>query len=220
MVFRRDNKGGEAFQRQISALRQQLGGSAEDEMFEGDEGAIDEASYNNPGYSPGGYEPEDTSYRDSGYRAEYAYEEESAVDSYSVPASAIPAADASMTVVSNDTSWKGEVDSEGSMHIHGRYDGVIRAREDVFILEEAIVSAEVHARNVVIAGNYSGDVWCETRFEVLPSGRVQGAVRAPELVVHDGAVINGSIQMTDIEPAGSRPAAPASLVARRAESRS
>jgi cytoskeletal protein CcmA (bactofilin family) len=117
-----------------------------------------------------------------------------------------------MTVVSHNTVWKGEIDSEESMHIHGRFDGVIRAQQDVFILEEATVAAEVTAQNVVIAGRYDGEVSCRARFEVLPTGRVQGTVRAPVLVVHEGAEINGSVHMTD--PGGERQE-PTSLVHRR-----
>ncbi len=213
MVFRRDHKGGEAFQRQISALRQQLGGESGDQEFDDGEQPPQESAY---GYSPGNYEPEDQPYR-GGYRSDYPYEDQPAVESFESPVATVPVADAHMTVISNDTTWKGEVSSEGSMHIHGQYDGVIKAREDVYILEEAVVAAEVHARNVVVAGRYNGAVSCETRFEVLPSGRVQGSVRAPVLIVHDGAEINGSIQMTTSETV--RPA-PASLVSRRASASS
>ena len=53
---------------------------------------------------------------------------------------------------------------------------------------------------------------CRARFEVLPTGRVQGTVRAPVLVVHEGAEINGSVHMTD--PGGERQE-PTSLVHRR-----
>ncbi len=206
MVFRRDKQGGDAFQRQISALRQQLGsGPDEDEFDDRDQGA-ESAEYAPESYSPSGYEQDD-------YQADYGYgDAPGALEQYEPEAPAIPVADSQMTVVSHDTTWKGEVSSEGSMHVHGRYDGVIRAREDVFILEEATVSAEVHARNVVVAGRYDGDVTCESRFEVLPTGRVQGAVRAPVLIVHDGAEINGSIQMTNLETPRQ---APTSLVHRR-----
>lgn len=216
MVFRRDNKGGDAFQRQISALRQQLGGADQPEgEYEEDDRPVAEQQ----GYAPGAY-PE-PAYEEGGaafgrgsYGAEYEFADEpaSTVDAYQPRVPAIPMADAQMTVVSHNTIWKGEIDSEESMHIHGKFDGVIRAQQDVFILEEATVAAEVSAQNVVIAGQYNGEVTCHARFEVLPTGRVRGTVRAPVLVVHEGAEINGSIQMT--EPGNDRQA-PTSLVHRR-----
>ncbi len=217
MVFRRDNKGGDAFQRQISALRQQLGGGdPRGDEFAGEEREIDDSQpYAQDAYSDPGYEREPAAYGRGSYGTEYAFAGDAPAveaEGYEPRLPAIPAADAQMTVVSHDTAWKGEVSSEGSMHIHGRFEGVIRAQEDVFILDEATVEAEVNARNVVIAGRYDGEVSCGVRFEVLPTGRVQGNVRAPVLVVHDGAEINGSIQMSDLE--ADRPA-PTSLVHRR-----
>jgi cytoskeletal protein CcmA (bactofilin family) len=216
MVFRRDNKGGDAFQRQISALRQQLGGSEqpEEEYDEGERQTAEQSGYAPPSYPDQVYEDEAGAYGRGSYAGDYDYTEEpaSAVDSYQPQTPAIPVAEPQMTVVSHNTVWKGEIDSEESMHIHGKFDGVIRAQQDVYILEEATVAAEVTAQNVVIAGRYNGEVSCRARFEVLPTGRVQGSVRAPVLVVHEGAEINGSVQMTD---AGNDRQEPTSLVHRR-----
>lgn len=216
MVFRRDNKGGDAFQRQISALRQQLGGAEppEDEYQDDDRPVGEQQGYAPTAYSDQTYEEDSGAYGRGSYAGEYEFVDESpaAVDTYQPQVPAIPVAEAQMTVVSHNTTWKGEIDSEESMHIHGKFDGVIRAQQDVFILEEATVAAEVTAQNVVIAGRYDGEVSCRARFEVLPTGRVQGSVRAPVLVVHEGAEINGSIQMTD---SGNDRQEPTSLVHRR-----
>ncbi|MGD9714548.1 MAG: polymer-forming cytoskeletal protein [Thermomicrobiales bacterium] len=212
MVFRRDKQGGDAFQRQISALRQQLGSGPDDEGFEDAEATDENAPYAEQSYASGRYEQQDASYQRQEYQPDYAYEEETSISTFESQVPAIPAIDSQVTVINHDTTWKGEVSSEGSMHILGRYDGVIRAKEDVYILDEAMVSAEVHARNVVVSGRYDGEVTCDTRFEVLPTGRVNGSVRAPVLVVHDGAEINGSIQMTNLETPRQ---APTSLVRRR-----
>ena len=211
MVFRRDKQGGDAFQRQISALRQQLGGSGEDADYEED-APPNEGPNSDEAFTQNRYEPESQSYQRQGYQGDYGYEDDFTASIADAPVPTVPAPDSQVTVINHDTTWKGEVTSEGSMHILGRYEGIIRAREDVYILEEATVAAEVHAKNVVVSGRYDGEVICESRFEVLPSGRVQGAVRAPVLVVHDGAEINGSIQMTNLETPRQ---APASLVRRR-----
>jgi len=211
MVFRRDKQGGDAFQRQISALRQQLGGSGDEGDFEED-APLEEGQYSDEPFAQSRYEAESQPYQRQEYQGEYSYEEDFSASIADAPVPAIPVADSQVTVINHDTTWKGEVSSEGSMHILGRYDGIIRAREDVYILDEATVAAEVHAKNVVVSGRYDGEVICESRFEVLPTGRVQGSVRAPVLIVHDGAEINGSIQMTNLETPRQ---APTSLVRRR-----
>ena len=72
------------------------------------------------------------------------------------------------------------------LHIYGfirGFEGMINARQDVYVAEEADVDATITAGNVVIAGLAKGTIRCEDRFEVLPSGRVSGDIMAPVLVV-------------------------------------
>ena len=189
MVFKRDNKG-DAFQRQISALRQQLGAPEEDEFDEG--GQVEPDYQEEPVYART-YEPQPeksianpTPYEDIGLAV--------ALNDPELPAH--PAVEAQTTVISHNTSWKGELNAEGSIHLHGVYDGVITAKEDVYILEEAQVTAQINAARVVIAGRYDGVITCKQRLEVLPTGRAQGEFRSPVLVVHEGAMLGGKVSMT------------------------
>ncbi len=205
MVFKRDNKG-DAFQRQISALRQQLGSPEEDEFAEGEEaepGFLEEPAYSRS------YEPQ----TQEDYGDAYSYEDTASPAVVTDPElPVIPAVEAQTTVISHNTSWKGELNAEGSIHLHGAYDGVITAKEDVFILEEAQVTAQINAARVVIAGRYDGVVTCKQRLEILPTGRVQGEFRSPVLVVHEGAMVGGKVSMTTD---GAGAAAPTDLVRRK-----
>lgn len=194
MVFRKD-RGGDSFQRQISALRQQLGGAEFDEVEE--EVIVD---------SPGGVEAAYVSARSyeqpSAYERErYSYEQPVTEIVPSAPSNdpivpVLPSVDGQTTVISPNASWKGEIVAEGSMHILGKFEGDIRVRDDLFILDDASVEATVAAGTVTVSGKYNGTLNCNTRLEVLPSGRVRGEIYAPALVVHNGAIINGKVRMT------------------------
>lgn len=197
MVFRKD-RGGDSFQRQISALRQQLGGA---EFEETDESVMLE--------SAGSVEEAYVSQRQ--YEATPAYERERYV--YEPPASeaampaatnepslpSIPVVDGQATVIGSHATWKGEIVAEGSMHILGKFEGDIKVRDELFILPDASVDATIAAGTVVVAGRYNGALNCNERLEVLPSGRVHGEVFAPSLVVHNGAIINSKIRMTQVQ---------------------
>ena len=205
MVFKRDNKG-DAFQRQISALRQQLGTPEEDEFAESE--GVEPVYGEEQSYSRS-YEPTPQEW----YDETYTYDEPASPAVVTDPElPLIPAVEAQTTVISHNTSWKGELNAEGSIHLHGVYDGVITAKEDVYILEEAAVTAQINAARVVIAGRYDGVVTCKQRLEVLPTGRVQGEFRSPVLVVHEGAMLGGKVSMT---PESSGNAAPTDLVRRK-----
>jgi cytoskeletal protein CcmA (bactofilin family) len=108
----------------------------------------------------------------------------------------IPAIDAQTSVIAHATSWNGTFDSSGSLHIHGKVEGALTARDDVFIAEEAEVDAVITATNVIVAGNVRGTIRCADRFEVLPRGRIIGDINAPVMVVHEGALIAGEVSMS------------------------
>jgi cytoskeletal protein CcmA (bactofilin family) len=109
---------------------------------------------------------------------------------------AVPAIDTHTTVIANTTAWKGTLEAAGSLHVHGRVEGALTARDDIFVAEEAEVDASITASRVVVAGSVLGSIQCSERLEILPRGRVSGDVRSPILVVHEGALVAGKVQMS------------------------
>jgi cytoskeletal protein CcmA (bactofilin family) len=203
VVFRRDSKV-DAFQRQISALRQQLGGENED-------GAM----------------PDHVLPRSIGKEASYLseYPELTSIGSDRVSATRelvdpmdlrlpdsvpppIPATDLQTSVIAHSTTWSGDLESTGSLHVHGRVEGSLTARDTIFIAEEADVEAVIRAAKVTVAGNVRGSVHCAERFEVLPHGKVAGDIHAPAIAIHDGAIVAGEISMTPSNDARVPVAAP------------
>lgn len=209
MVFKKDSKL-DAFQRQIGALRQQLGPNPDESSHQS--GAQDphsgepiDVQADDQGASQYGYAaPAGNDYQAANVQSPYGSylaqdSAEEQFDDMSTPAMpsppAIPMTDAQVSVVAHDTVWKGDLVSEGTIHIHGKVEGTIKAKLDVFVAEEADVDATITAANVVIAGYVKGGIRCGNRFEVLPQGRVDGEIQSPTLVVHDGAAIIGQFRM-------------------------
>lgn len=206
MVFRRDNKV-DAFQRQMSALRHQIGGDAGDERdaFSQDvpdiaderyrEEPLGQQDYDRPdagGYSFGSYPtasqgiPQD----DAGY-----------ADRQDPELPSIPGVDAQISVIAQGTVYKGDIQSDGSIQVYGRAEGTLSAKEDIWLAEGSDVEATVTARRVIVAGRISGSVRAHSRFEALPEGVIEADVQAPSFVVHEGAAINGKLTMASAEPA-------------------
>jgi cytoskeletal protein CcmA (bactofilin family) len=187
VVFRRDSKV-DAFQRQISALRQQLGGENED------------------GAMPDHVLPRSIG-KEASYLSEYPELTSIGSDRDSVPPP-IPATDLQTSVIAHSTTWSGDLESTGSLHVHGRVEGSLTARDTIFIAEEADVEAVIRAAKVTVAGNVRGSVHCAERFEVLPHGKVAGDIHAPAIAIHDGAIVAGEISMTPSNDARVPVAAP------------
>lgn len=210
MVFRRDNKS-DSFQRQMSAIRQQIGSDAESEERPGQR----EARYPSDRAAGQFSEPAAGAYGFGEFAAAGAAQSANQPVPLPPEMPTIPAVDAKTTVIANGTIWKGEIQSNGSVHVHGRFEGSIKATQDVFIADEADMDASIAATNVVIAGLAKGTIRCDTRFEVLPTGRVSGDIVAPTLVVHEGATISGQLRMSAQDTAEAKPT-PTPVVQRRA----
>jgi len=197
MVFRRETKV-DAFQRQISALRQQIGPEDTDE-----ENAEPQRASGDSFQRPGSYTGGDASASSFGF-SEFASNApaRSMTDSSPVEPElpGVPVVDALTTVIAQNATWKGELQSDAAVHIHGRFEGSIRATNDIYVAEGAEVDATLLAANVTIAGNVKGSIRCGTRFEILPSGRVAGEIQSPTLVVHEGANVTGQFRMGAPEP--------------------
>jgi cytoskeletal protein CcmA (bactofilin family) len=190
MVFRRDNK--PEFQRQMGALRQQLG-SAEEAPEQTPE------QYNDP-RQEASYQaaPARETYPPARDQGGYSFGSAYGATAPVVPDQAMPAVpsvDAQTSVISNDTIWKGDLETRGSIHVHGRVEGTISAANEIYIADQAEVEATLTAATIIIAGRVTGEVRCTNRFEMLPSGRVDGNIQAPSLVIHEGASITGQFRM-------------------------
>jgi cytoskeletal protein CcmA (bactofilin family) len=112
-------------------------------------------------------------------------------------------AGASTGIVSAGSVWDGTLRSEGSIQVFGHLQGDIRATDEIFVAEGAVVDARISARTVIIAGTVSGTIECTGRLEVLPTGHVSGDVTSPTLVVHEGATVEGDLKMRSPEPANT-----------------
>ena len=201
MVFRRDQR--PEYQRQMGALRQQLG--ATDPL-----GVTSAPELGDDAGQGDAFEP--TVYSSSA-RSSYAPTSRSTDSSYGFGASpsstaptpptppVLPHADDATTVVSSDTALKGDIESRGALHVFGRVEGSLTAVGEIFIADGAEVDANVHAATVIVGGRLRGEVTSSGRFELLPTGRVEGSVSSATLVVHDGGSITGSVRMRGAEAA-------------------
>ncbi|MGD0073142.1 MAG: polymer-forming cytoskeletal protein [Candidatus Binataceae bacterium] len=95
----------------------------------------------------------------------------------------------------NGCKISGKLFFEGPVKIDGQVDGQIDANDSVFIGESAVVTAQIKAASVAVAGKVSGDIVATKRIEIRPSAKVLGNLTTPVLVVHEGAVFEGHCAM-------------------------
>jgi cytoskeletal protein CcmA (bactofilin family) len=91
---------------------------------------------------------------------------------------------------------KGEVTGSEDLTIDGRVEGRIHLEDhDLTIGQSSKVSAEVHAKNITIYGDVTGDMVADEKVTLADSGRLVGNIKAPRISVSDGAQFRGNVDM-------------------------
>ncbi len=107
---------------------------------------------------------------------------------------------------------KGDLTGNEDLVIDGNIEGRIDLpNNQLTIGPEGKIKADIHAKSAVVVGHVSGNVSATERIEVQESGIVDGDVQAPRLVIQEGAVLNGAVEMSDAKR--QAPAEPVKKVA-------
>lgn len=99
------------------------------------------------------------------------------------------------TIIGKDTVFKGTIHGKGLIRIDGTAEGSIMNKGDVIIGEVGKAAVEMKARNITIAGQYEGTLEAEGRLELKRTATASGTFKANGLLIEEGAVFCGSMEM-------------------------
>lgn len=99
------------------------------------------------------------------------------------------------SLIDRNSSFDGAFSTERDLRVEGSAKGSIDCKGTLFIAEGARVDATVDAEHITIAGDLSGDIRCRGRLQVLPSGKLRGTVSTHSLIVNEGAIYEGQVEM-------------------------
>ena len=115
-----------------------------------------------------------------------------------------------MANIGKSITISGDLTGEEDLVIEGKVEGKVTLPNSVLTVgANGTIKAEVQAKSVVVIGRVAGNVRGTERVEIQATGVVEGDVYAPKLIVAEGAVLNGSIQMGTKAGASERPSASA-----------
>ena len=111
-----------------------------------------------------------------------------------------------MANIGKSITIKGDLSGNEDLQIDGSVEGRIDLpNNQLTIGAEGRVKAEVHAKSVVVIGHVTGNLSAADRIQVEANGIVDGDVKAPRLVIEEGARLNGSVEMGSGSAAASKP---------------
>ena len=113
-----------------------------------------------------------------------------------------------MANIGKSITIKGDVTGDEDLVIEGRVEGRIELKnQHLTIGPNGNVKAQIDAKQVTIVGKVTGNVSATERVEIRDSGRLEGDLVSPGLLIHEGAQVNGSISMKAPAPSARPDAA-------------
>jgi cytoskeletal protein CcmA (bactofilin family) len=101
-----------------------------------------------------------------------------------------------MANIGKSITIKGDLTGNEDLIIEGTVEGRVDLPDNQLTIgENGNVRAEILAKAIIVTGKVTGNVRGTERIEIQATGSVEGDVSAPRLVVAEGAVLNGSIEM-------------------------
>ena len=124
-------------------------------------------------------------------------------------------ANAAKAYISGTIAVKGELSGNEDVVIAGHFEGNINLpSQSLTITQGGKVRADVHANIIEIQGELIGDVEGMDKVLITPTGRMQGNIKSPRVILDDGAQFKGSI---DMEPTATPKPAPQPAASRAAQ---
>ncbi len=101
---------------------------------------------------------------------------------------------------------RGEVSGDEDLLIQGEVDGTVSLGEHaVTVGSEGEVKADITGRLITVEGRVEGDLTALEQIILRGSARVDGDLKAPRVVLEDGARFRGGVDMGEVARPAARP---------------
>jgi cytoskeletal protein CcmA (bactofilin family) len=97
------------------------------------------------------------------------------------------------SVIAADLAIEGKIEGAGHVRIAGKFKGDVKVQGNLTIEQGARVAGGVAASKVTLAGELDGNIASAQQVELLPSGVINGDLKAGSLTVAAGSRIRGHV---------------------------
>ena len=108
-----------------------------------------------------------------------------------------------MTTIGPSLTITGEITSQEDITLQGGINGKITMEGGALLVApQGKVDADVIGSRMTIQGTATGTLTLDTRLELAPGSHVTGSLKAPSVVLQEGATFNGTLEMPRSGAAG------------------
>src|SRR5918996_1636339 len=111
------------------------------------------------------------------------------------------------SVFDSHIAVSGDLETDGALRIDGRLEGSIHRADLIVVGQGASVVGDITAREVIVGGAVTGNIFAAQRTELQSTGIVAGGIRSAAILVHEGGVVQGRLYIHPISGTHEAPGA-------------
>lgn len=108
-------------------------------------------------------------------------------------------------IIGKQITIKGSLSGNEDLIVEGRIEGSIAMGNHLTIERTGSVEADIEVQELSVMGELTGDITAHASVAINADAKVVGNVRAPKIVIEDGARFRGNIEMDVALPDGVTP---------------
>jgi cytoskeletal protein CcmA (bactofilin family) len=97
--------------------------------------------------------------------------------------------------IDQGSEFSGKLNFKDTVRIDGRFEGEISSENTLIVGETGAVTATIKSQVVVISGEVHGEITATGQVVLHKTAKVDGNIHTARLVVEDGAIFTGRIEM-------------------------
>ncbi len=95
------------------------------------------------------------------------------------------------SIIGQDSKFEGKFAIKGSIRIDGKFEGDVLMVDKVIIGPKGKVKTNIVASSVVVEGILIGNIEAKNRVLLLPTSKILGDIKTPELIIQNGTILEG-----------------------------
>lgn len=99
--------------------------------------------------------------------------------------------DSAANVIGEDSYFTGTFIINGSLRVDGRFEGKYLQAEQLYIGRSGKIKTDINAVSVIVEGLIIGNINASSRILLMPTAKVYGDIKTPELIIQNGVILEG-----------------------------
>lgn len=104
------------------------------------------------------------------------------------------------TIIGENSFFEGKFYINGELQVDGKFEGTSLFIDTLHVTNKGRIKTNIKANNVIVEGIVIGNIVANNRVLLLPTARVLGNIKTPELIIQHGVVLEGKCTiLNDLE---------------------